>query len=138
MERLGKSILSALNLAKPSSQDILKMKDHIQNHSFIWTDGLSSYNELIEEKQCDHKIVKTKDDYDRVNHLNNVNSFHQKIEAQYKRYKALFTMQRECRDMDSMETLIYIKRKLKKTKCYFYIRQLTTLDIFTCIPERFA
>ena len=149
VERLGQSILNALNLAKPSSQDILKMKDHIQNHSFIWTDGLSSYNELIEEKQCDHKIVKTKDDYDRVNHLNNVNSFHQKIEAQYKRYKgvaskyinryaALFTMQRECRDMDSMETLIYIKRKLKKTKCYFYIRQITTLDIFTCIPERFT
>jgi len=40
--------------------------------------------------------------------------------------------------MDSMETLIYIKRKLKKTKCYFYIRQITTLDIFTCIPERFT
>ncbi len=52
--------------------------DNIQNESLIWTDGLKSYNELITQKHYGHKVVKAKNDYDKVNHLSNVNTFHQR------------------------------------------------------------
>lgn len=149
VERLGSSILKAFNLAKPSSKDILNLKDSIQNGAYVWTDGLASYNELISQKHCEHKALVTTHEYDKVNHLNNVNSFHQRIQAQYEKYKgvaskyinryaALFTMQRECADMDSIEMLIYIKSRLKKICTYFYIRQITSVDIFDKVPARFA
>ena len=134
VERFGQSILKAFNLAKPSSQDVLNIKSSIQQGSFVWTDGLSSYNDLITWQHCAHKTVKTKNDYDKVNHLNNVNSFHQRIGAQYKRYRGIATkyvnryalcliyIQRECSDMDSIEALLYIKLKLRKINDYFFIR----------------
>lgn len=141
VERLGKAVYKVFNMARPSSVDILNLKDSIKETSFIWTDGLSSYNALVEEKNCSHKAVRSKNEYDKVNHLNNVNRFHQKMESQYQRYKgvsskyinryaALFNMQRECRDMDVMESLLYSKKKLKKIKVYYYIRQITYIGIF--------
>lgn len=149
VERLGSSILKAFNLAKPTSKDILHLKDNIQDGSYVWTDGLASYNDLISQKHCEHKSLVTTYEYDKVNHLNNVNSFHQKIQKQYETYKgvaskyinryaALFTMQRECAGMDPVEMLLYIKSRLKKISIYFYIRQITTFDIFDKIPARFA
>ena len=149
VERFGQAILKAFNLAKPSSQDVLNIKNNIQQGSFVWTDGLSSYNDLITQQHCAHKTVKTKNDYDKVNHLNNVNNFHQRIGAQYTRYRgvatkyinryaALFNIQRECSDMDSIEALLYIKRKLRKINDYFYIWQISKDDIFTCVPTHYA
>lgn len=84
-----------------------------------------------------------------MNHLNNVNSFHQKIKNQYSiykgvaskyinRYAALFVMQRECSGMSDMEKLIHIQSLLKRNHIYFYIRQITTLEIFEKIPRKFA
>ncbi len=142
VERFGESITKAYNMAKPSSNDILKIKDHIEENTFIWTDGLASYNALIEEKHCSSKIVKTKDEYDSVNHLNNVNSYHSKIQKQYSKYRgvaskyinryaALFDLQREYAGMDKQEYLLLILKRLRKICIKFYIRQINKDDLFT-------
>lgn len=149
VERQGLSVLRSYNLAKPGSEDVLHLAKNIQKHSYIWTDGLASYHHLIEEKECRHKIVKDYKEYDQVNHLNEVNSFHERIEMQYRRYRgvatkyinryaALFNMQRECRDMDQTECLLYIRKRLRKKRIYFYIRQLSRISIFDIVPNRFV
>ena len=145
VQRLGISFLRAYNMAKPTTEDINQLKEHVKEKSYVWTDGLASYHELIKEKECAHKVVKDYTEYDQVNHLNNVNSFHSKIEAQYQRYKgvatkyinryaALFNFQREYSDMDTNEYLLLIKRRLKKKFIYFFIREIRTKDLFICSP----
>lgn len=128
-------------MAKPTSEEVMNLESHIQEKSYIWTDGLASYNELIAAKKCDHKIVKDYKAYDKVNHLNNVNSFHERIKNQYNRYKgvstkyinryaALFNFQREFADMDDIEYLLIIRARLRKCLIFFYIRQISNEDIF--------
>ena len=62
--------------------------------------------------------------YDKFNHLNTVNSFHQLIEERLQKYKgvaskyinrynALFIMQRETQGMDNKEKLQYVLLRLK-------------------------
>lgn len=145
VERKGNSFLKAFNMARPTSEDILNLKERIENGSFVWTDGLASYNSLISEKKCDHKVVKDKNEYDAVNHLNNVNSFHSEIEKQYEyyqgvstkyinRYCALFNLQREVMDKGPTEFLLLIKNRLRDKCIKFFIRQITKDSIFTCTP----
>lgn len=89
IERFGKAVVHAFNMARPKSQDILNLEKYIQEKSNIWTDGLTSYRELIDKKHCILKVVKTKQEYDVINHLNNVNSFYSKMESAYSRYKGV-------------------------------------------------
>ena len=95
---------------------------------------------MLNDKQCNRRVVKDLTEYDAVNHLNNVNSFHSAIEKQYEkyrgvasqyinRYNALFCMQREAKDMDYQEYLIYV-RKLKKSIHYFFVRQINKDGLF--------
>lgn len=142
VERLGKAFAKAFNMAKPSSENCIEFGKYIKDKSYVWTDGLESYKKMLNQKECPRKIVKTHQEYDSVNHLNNVNSFHSAIAAQYgkyrgvatkyiNRYNALFNIQREVRDMDRQEKLVYILRRLKKHIRYFFIRHIQTEDLFT-------
>jgi hypothetical protein len=81
----------------------MNLHPHIEAKTYIWTDDCPSYNKLIAALGSDSKVVSTHKDYDRVNHLNNVNSFHSLIERWYKkmggvaskyinRYAALFNV----------------------------------------------
>lgn len=145
VERFGNSILKAFNMARPTSKDILNLKGRIKDGSFVWTDGLASYHELISEKHCDHKVVKDSTEYDAVNHLNNVNSFHSQIEKQYNyyqgvstkfinRYCALFNLQREVMGMDPIEYILIIKNRLRDKCIKFFIRQINIESIFNGTP----
>lgn len=145
VERAGNAVLKAVNMGRPAVKDILELSSDIEDGTYVWTDGLPVYNSLITSKHCGHKVVKTAKDYDKVNHLNNVNSFHSRIEAQYtkyrsvatkyiNRYAALFIMQRKYRNMEPMEYILDIRRKLKSIKQYFYIRQIRTNSLFTPVP----
>jgi hypothetical protein len=53
----------------------MNLLPHIEQKTYIWTDACASYNRLIKELTSDSKVVSSKRDYDKVNHLNNVNSF---------------------------------------------------------------
>lgn len=141
VQRLGKAIARTFNMAKPTSEDCLNFGKHIQKHSYAWTDGLESYTRILQEKQCKRIVLKSYKEYDTVNHLNNVNSFHNAIEKQYEtyrgvaskyinRYNALFCIQREIQGMDGQETLVYVLKKLKYSIHYFFIRQIATDALF--------
>ena len=89
-----------------------------------------AYTRMLQEKQCKRTILKSYKEYDTVNHLNNVNSFHNEIEKQYEiyrgvaskyinRYTALFCIQREVQGMVAQEILVYVLKKLKYSIHYF-------------------
>lgn len=89
--------------AKPSSMDAETFCECIADESYVWTDGLTSYVKPLKEKNCSNKMLESYQEYDAVNHLNNVNSFHSQIQEQYRdyrgvsskyinRYDALFTL----------------------------------------------
>lgn len=123
VQRLGKCIARSLNVAKPSSMDAETFCECIADESYVWTDGLTSYVKPLQEKNCSNKVLESYQEYDVVNHLNNVNSFHSQIQEQYRdyrgvsskyinRYNALFTLQREYMGMDSQEILLLIMKRL--------------------------
>lgn len=131
VQRLGKCIARSLNVAKPSSMDAETFCECITDESYVWTDGLTSYVKPLKEKNCSNKVLESYHEYDSVNHLNNVNSFHSQIQEQYRvyrgvsskyinRYNALFTLQREYMRMDSQEILLLIMKRLRKRVCYFF------------------
>lgn len=141
LERFGKAVAETWNVAKPTIKDCIEFGRHIEAKSYVWTDGLESYTKMLNDKQCNRTVVKDHTEYDTVNHLNNVNSFHSAIEKQYEkyrgvasqyinRYNALFCMQRETKDMDYQEYLIYVLRKLKKSIHYFFVRQINKDGLF--------
>lgn len=141
VQRLGKCMARSLNVAKPSSMDAETFCECITDESYVWTDGLTSYVKPLKEKNCSNKVLESYHEYDSVNHLNNVNSFHSQIQEQYRvyrgvsskyinRYNALFTLQREYMRMDSQEILLLIMKRLRKRGCYFFIRQIRKEDLF--------
>ena len=141
VQRLEKCIARSLNVAKPSSMDAETFCECITDESYVWTDGLTSYVKPLKEKNCSNKVLESYQEYDAVNHLNNVNSFHSQIQEQYRvyrgvsskyinRYNALFMLQREYMGMDSQEILLLIMKRLRKRVCYFFIRQIRKEDLF--------
>lgn len=145
VERQGQAFLRAYNLAKPTSEDIMNLVDHIQEGMYAWIDGLASYRALFRAKHCQWKELVEYKSYDRVNHLNNVNSFHKKIEDIYNyyrgvstkyinRYSSLFCVMRDFAGMDRQEILTLTLRRLRKQTKYFFVRQISNEEIFTCMP----
>ncbi len=101
------------------------------------TDACASYNRLIKELGSDSKVVSSKMDYDKVNHLNNVNSFHSMVERWYQdmsgvaskyinRYAALFNLRFQIGKMDPSEALLFVRSRLRgiKTNTFMTIEQL--------------
>ena len=138
------SYAHSFNIAKPTSENILSLKEHIENGSFIWTDGLASYNELIRETKCNHKTLPTTKKYDKVNHLNNVNYFHSRIQSQYRvyrgvstkyinRYCSLFSTQKQYTGSDDDELVVLLINRLRNINDTFCIRQISDCDIFGII-----
>lgn len=146
VERSDKSFLHAYNMGKPTSKDIMNLKTHVQDGIYAWIDGNASYHELLEEKHCQWKELVEYKSYDKVNHLNNVNSFHKKIEDLYEyyrgiatkyinRYATLFSIMREFAGMDRQEILINMLGRLRKISKYFFIRQISSTELFTGMPN---
>lgn len=150
VERNGESFLRSYNMGHPTSQEVLNLKDHIKEGSFLWTDALSSYNTLAEELDSKRVILPSHDDYDKVNHLNTVNSFHSLIAQWYhlmrgvatkyiNRYAALFNVRWICRGMDDSEFLLKAKKMIKSLGKFASLSwddletyRLFTEGVYTC------
>ena len=102
------------SLQESRGGEVMNLHPHIEAKTYIWTDDCPSYNKLIAVLGSDSKVVSTHKDYDRVNHLNNVNSFHSLIERWYKkmggvaskyinRYAALFNVRFQVGRMDPIK-----------------------------------
>lgn len=144
VERRGDSFLSSYNMGHPTSEEVLNLKAHIKEGSFLWTDGLSSYNTLAEELESKRVILPSHEDYDKVNHLNTVNSFHSLIGQWYhlmrgvatkyiNRYAALFNVRWICRGMDDTEILLKAKKMIKSLGKFVSLNwnDLETTVLFT-------
>ena len=122
VQRGGGSYLRSFNMARPTSGEVMNLHPHIEAKTYIWTDDCPSYNKLIAALGSDSKVVSTHKDYDRVNHLNNVNSFHSLIERWYKkmggvaskyinRYAALFNVRFQVGRMDPIKGNSFVTNK---------------------------
>ena len=134
IERNGDCFIRALNMGRPSIEDIKGYSQYIAQKTYLWTDGLQSYSVLSTEKQCTIKQMKDRKQYDAVNHLNHVNSLHSRIEAQYERYRsvaskyinryaALFRIQKLYRKKSLL-------MKLGHLHTTFFIQQIRNESIF--------
>ena len=72
LDREKSSFIRAYNMGKPSSLDVMNLSSHIDKETFLWTDGLASYNDLADYLGSQKKELKSHMDYDKVNHLNTV------------------------------------------------------------------
>lgn len=124
VQRFGKTVAKTLNYGKTTSLNLMAFGECLQPNSFVMLDGSNSYNQLLESKNCTKKILISHKTYDKFNHLNNVNNFHNLIEERLQKYKgvaskymnrynSLFVMMRETQDMDKTEKLQYVLLKLK-------------------------
>lgn len=140
VERNGSAIARSINMGSPNKDDILSLRDNLEESSFCFIDGKTAYNALLKEKKCPSHVCK-QGDYDHVNHLNNVNSFHSKMQKVYEhyrgvaskyinRYAALFVVMRQCSGMSRQEKIITVMKALRKHSTYFYVREIRWSRLF--------
>ena len=136
--RYALSYARSFNIAKSSSENIINFKEHIENGSFIWTDGLASYSELTRETECNHKPPPTTKEYDKVN------CFDSRIQSQYRVYRgvstkyinlycSLFSIQKQYTGSDDNEVVVLLMNLLRYISDTFYIRQISNYDVFGVI-----
>jgi len=127
VQRSGGSYLRYFNMARPTSDEVMNLYPHIEAETYIWTDDCASYNKLIAKLGSGRKVVSTHKDYDKVNHLNNVNSFHSLIEKWYSnmggvaskyinRYAVLFNVRFQVGKMNPSEALLLVRSRLRAIK----------------------
>jgi len=111
-------------MGRPTSDDIMNLADHIKEMTYIWTDNHAAYNKLVKSLNSKRVILSTHEDYDSVNHLNNVNSFHSRIKQWYahmrgvatkyiNRYAVLYNVRHLLRNMSGTESLLKAKKLIK-------------------------
>lgn len=143
VQRGGGSYLRSFNMARPTSDEVMNLYPHIEAETYIWTDDCASYNKLIAKLGSGRKVVSTHKDYDKVNHLNNVNSFHSLIEKWYSnmggvaskyinRYAALFTIRLQVCRMNPSEALLLVRSRLRaiEDKTFVTIERLAHEKLF--------
>lgn len=140
VKRQGGCFLKSFNKGNPSSEDLKNLENNIKEGSFVWADGKTAYNKLLEDKHCPSRVLKDHTTYNCVDHLNNINCLHNLIEQWYakargiaakyiNRYCALWSIRYMFRDCDSQETLLKIIAMLREKIQHFLVRQVTTEDL---------
>lgn len=140
VQRQGRSHIHTDNMGKPSSADAMSLGKHIKTGTFIFTDGCTAYDEMLKSRKCPSAALKSSASYDSLNHLNNVNSLHAKIDEWIRRYRnvntiyinrynALFSLRHKLAGMDIREAAADILRWLRSRIVYRYQRQQME-DIF--------
>lgn len=135
VQRQGGAYIHTENMGKPSSENLKCLDSHIDNGTYVFTDGNTAYEKVLTEKQCPFKELKSSASYDAVNHLNNANSLHSRIKKWLNgyrnvntiytnRYNALFSLRHKYSGEDAEEMLTSIKRELHQKVQYFFRRQI--------------
>ena len=143
------SYAQSYNLAKPSKEEATMFVEHIEDGAIVMIDGLASYRQPLEDKNCNVTILKNYKNYNKEYHLNTVNSFHTRIKNQYEKYRsvaskyinryaALFKVQHDTQGMSDREIVKHVNRKPRKRMSFFFIREHTTLKIFDLVPKAYA
>ena len=91
-DRDGNVVARCVNRAKPSAENIrMAIGGRIAEKSVFQCDGEKAYNKLIEEKQCIQVVLNSYADYNKVYHLNTVNSLHSRLKDMMKHFNGVST-----------------------------------------------
>lgn len=146
-DRTGHEIFKAVGYAKPTSDIIADtFSKRIEEKSVIFTDGLTSYDKLAAERQCQIKHLIGYESYNKVEHLNTVNSIHSMIEKIiefYKgiatkyinRYTALFVFMRRMLDTDRNEKADLLVQIIKNTNFTLRRKDIRTYNLFSSYSD---
>lgn len=140
VQRQGISYLHTANMGKPSSKDLECLDPHIKDGVFVFIDGATAYQSVLDRKKCPSRVLPSDQAYDSLNHLNNVNSLHSKVDAWNRetrnvntiyanRYNALYALRQKYAGQDIQEAVIDILRWLRNRIQYHFIHQQQE-DIF--------
>ena len=141
-DRDGHEIFKCVGFGKPTASSIVEcFKKNIVEHSIIYCDGATCYNELGKETNCNVVHLKSHQEYNIVEHINTVNYIHTLIKKQLcafkgvstkyiNRYCSLFVFIRRFQNMADNELLPIILRKLKNLKFSITRNKLSTSRIF--------
>jgi len=121
-------IARCVNRAKPGSEDIMNaLGDHIAEKSVLLFDGITSYNYLAEQKSCEKVSLVGHESYNKVYHLNTVNSLHSRFKAMMRklrgvatkylnRYAALFSLIAMTAERSATEAADQVRRSLRSLR----------------------
>lgn len=83
-------IARCVNRAKPSSEDLVSaLASHIAEKSVLLCDGASSYNLLAENAGCEKIALIGHESYNKVYHLNTVNSLHSRFKDMMRKFRGV-------------------------------------------------
>ena len=119
---------TCVNRAKPSSDDLVNaLASHIVPQSVLLCDGATAYNKLADTLESKKVELVGHESYDRLYHLNTVNSLHSRIKAMFRqlcgvaskylnRYLALFTVIVSCVKYTVAESADNLRRALSAVR----------------------
>lgn len=142
VERQGTAYVQAYNMGRPSSDEVEPLfKDHVNPGTFFWVDGERCFPPLFDRYHCDYYTIKSGTKPDQVNHLNNVNSFHDRIKDLYRHYRGvatvyinryanLFSLKQKFLGYDIQEIVLKVIKVLHKHMQFFLIKNLKDTHLF--------
>lgn len=134
-------IARCVNRAKPGSEDIMNaLGDHIAEKSVLIFDGITSYNYLAEQKECEKVSLVGHESYNKVFHLNTVNSLHSRFKEMMRklrgvatkylnRYAALFSLIAMTAERSVTEAADQLRRSLRTFRLPVTIESAKSLNI---------
>ena len=134
-------IARCVNRAKPSSEDLANaLAEHIAGKSLLLCDGATSYNYLAEKTDCEKISLVGHESYNKVYHLNTVNSLHSRFKEMLRtfrgvatkylnRYAALFALIVMSAEHSVAEATDQIRRLLQSLRLSITIKSAKALNI---------
>lgn len=142
VHRQGDAVLKETNMAAPKSEDIKKIQRNLSGNCLAWIDGKTAYQRILNQKNCEFRVLGDHKTYTSVDHLNNVNSFRSKIDEWNRRYRgvatkkyinryaALLVTVRKYVGLDTDEVLLKVRTMLSNVSDFFRICDMKTSDLF--------
>ncbi len=91
-DRENHVVARCVNRAKPGSEDLVNaLAEHIAERSLLLCDGATSYNYLAEKTNCDKISLVGHESYNKVYHLNTVNSLHSRFKEMLRTFRGVAT-----------------------------------------------
>ena len=134
-------ITRCVNRGKPSGEDLLNaLADHIAGKSVLLCDKARSYNILAEKTDCEKVALDGHESYNRVYHLNTVNSLHSRFKEMMRklrgvaskylnRYAALFSLIAMSAERSVTETADQLRCSLRSIRLPVTIESAKSLKI---------
>ena len=134
-------ITRCVNRGKPSSEDLVNaLADHIAGKSVLLCDKARSYNRLAEKTNCEKIALDGHESYNKVYHLNTVNSLHSRFKEMMRklrgvaskylnRYAALFSLIAMSAERSLAETADQVRRSLQSLRLPVAIESAKSLNI---------